>query len=230
MRLITFFSTLCILLFASYTPVLAQSTVQLSGEADYTFENNGLATAVGRFKLINLDTNTYPAVFFLELPDDATNVIVFDEKEPLEFSIVEEAGQKKAKIWLGDDAVGVTSEKNLTVSYKSNVFASQEKGIWHIYIPAFTTFESLSSYRVSVKLPKTWNEIVYTEPDPSGDLFWVFEGQDPKAITIEAEEHGFVLGASTVVLDGNMILFIGIVLGIVVFGGLYALFHVKKDV
>lgn len=167
--------------------VASAANFRLSFATEYTFAENGSASVKKTVKLSNLTTNTYPSVYYLDLPIDAESVVAFDNVGKTETTVTQEGEQKRVKIILNHEALGIGNEAVIALSYNTNTLAFQKNGKWNVAIPGFSSGEEIESFTVSVSLPGEWGEPsrVTPPPDKNSVYYWTLTERSGAPITFD---------------------------------------------
>ena len=87
--------------------VHATSDFSLSFNVIYSFDEQGNATVTKHITLTNLLTDTYPSVYLVDVPDDASNIAAVNETGRLETETLIEGGRKIIRISLPGYNIGI---------------------------------------------------------------------------------------------------------------------------
>ncbi|MBI4136677.1 hypothetical protein HY469_01290 [Candidatus Roizmanbacteria bacterium] len=196
------------------TPAVhAQTDFSLEFDVSYVFDENGNALVTKRITLTNLNTNTYPSVYMVDVPDDASHIAAFDENGQLEMTTVQEGGRKMARISLPKQHVGINQKSNVNLSFETGMLAKQEvSGDWQIVIPPFTADEHIISYNTSVQTPEAWGSPSFSSPKSAEPGKWTMSEQREESIvfmfgklpTVPAENTPNKPLSSTLLIVGVM--------------------------
>lgn len=159
----------------------------LSFDTSYTFTDSGTATVSKKFTLTNLTTANYPSEYYLELPNDAANIVAFDGEGQTSSSVIDENGQKRVKLVFNQESLGYGKGLTIALSYSTNTLAKNENNRWRIAIPGHAGGEDVDDYIVSVEFPKTWGEPQRIIPPPDSPYHWVLSERPESPINIDFE-------------------------------------------
>ncbi|OGK48130.1 hypothetical protein A3A55_02415 [Candidatus Roizmanbacteria bacterium RIFCSPLOWO2_01_FULL_40_14] len=227
-KLLLFLVSLAVLL-----PVIvtAQTDFSLSFDVSYVFDEHGNALVTKRITLTNLNTNTYPSVYLVDVPNDASNIVAFDENGQLEMKTVQEGGRKMARISLPDQNVGVDQKSNINLSFNTGILAKQESGNWQIVIPPFTADEHVVSYNTSITTPEIWGPPSYVSPTSSEPGKWTISEHSEESIVMMFGELPTSI-PETKVIDSpisSTLLIIGVLIGLLVTAILFFVFNKRYN-
>lgn len=159
----------------------------VSFENEYVFTEDGKATVKKKFILTNQTTANYPSEYFLELPSDAENVVAFDEEGETNTTVIEESGQKRAKIIFNQEPLGFGENITIAFSYDTKTLATNENNRWRIAIPGHVS-EDIADYTVSVTLPDSWGTPQRVIPPPDVPYYWTLSERPESLISIDFEQ------------------------------------------
>ncbi|MCR4264467.1 MAG: hypothetical protein NUV98_07190 [Candidatus Roizmanbacteria bacterium] len=205
----------------------AQSDFSLAFDVSYVFNEQGAAAVTKRITLTNLNTNTYPSVYLVDVPDDATRIAAFDQNGELEIKTVQEGGRKMARISLPEQNVGANEKSNINLSFDTNMLARQENGNWQIVIPPFTADEHIVTYNTSIVTPESWGSPVYRSPASVEPGKWTISEHSEESIimmfgtlpTTIPEQNGVNSPLS------STLLVVGVFIGLLVTAILFFIFN-----
>lgn len=203
------------------------ASFRLGFVTDYTFYDSGIASVKKKITLTNLTTSSYPAVYFLELPQDAESVVAFDDEGKTQTSIVEEGGQKKAKIVLNQETLGFGKDVTIVLSYETATLANHTGEKWHIALPGFTSTEEIDEYTVSVTFPPDWGKPKRVIPPPDREYTWTLSARSEAPITLDFEELPTSTPIPTAAPSSVIPIAVGFSVGIIAF---IILFEVLKRI
>lgn len=168
--------------------VVRGANFSLSFDTEYHFNELGAATVKKKFILTNLTTANYPSEYYLELPDDATSVVAFDEEGQTNTSVIEENGQKKVKIIFTQESLGYGNDLTIVLSYDTATLATNVDNRWRIAIPGYVSGEDVDNFLVSVTFPTSWGEPKRVIPPPDTPYHWTLSVRPESPINIDFEQ------------------------------------------
>ena len=168
--------------------VIHAADFSLSFETEYLFNESGKASVKKKFTLTNLTTANYPSEYYLELPPDATNVVAFDEEGQTNAILIEENGQKRAKIVFNQETLGFGQKLTIVLSYDTQTLAIQENNRWRLAIPGYASGEDIEDYTVSISFPASWGEPRRSIPPYDAPYYWTLSERPDSPITIDFEQ------------------------------------------
>ncbi len=193
----------------------------------YTFSPTGSASVNKKVTLTNLTTNTYPEEYFLELPGDSESVVAFDDGGKTETSIVEENGQKKAKVVLNQETLGFGNSVTIALSYETATLAAKNGTKWSIAIPGFSSAEEVDEYVVSISFPEMWGSPKRVIPPPERNYVWTLTERPESPINLEFEEISTPTAIPSTTTSSVVPVAVGLSIGVV---GFVVLFELLKRI
>jgi hypothetical protein len=181
------FTVLGILFVLLAGPVSA-ADFSLSFDTTYSFDESGMAMVNKKFILTNLTTANYPSEYYLELPNDASNVIAFDKEGQTNSLVIDENGQKRVQLTFNQQPLGFGKELTIVLSYNTSTLAKNENNRWRIAIPGHAGGEDVADYIVSVELPPAWGEPQRVIPPPDIPYHWTLSERPESLISIDFEQ------------------------------------------
>lgn len=212
-------------------PTAAQSDFSLTFDVSYAFEESGTARVTKRITLTNLNTNTYPSVYLVDVPDDASSIAAFDENGELEMSTIQEGGRKMARISLPTQNVGENEKSNINLSFNTTLLATEENGNWQVVIPPFTADEHVVSYTTSLQTPPAWGIPSYVSPPSVEPGKWTMAEHTEESIVVMFGPLPTTMpqsGNTSAPLSTSLIV-IGVFIGLLVTAILFFIFIKAKN-
>src|SRR3989344_181350 len=80
----------------------AQSDFSLAFDVEYAFDENGNALVTKHITLTNLNSDTYPSAYLVDVPDDSSDIAAANENGTLDTETLHEAGRKMVRITIPD--------------------------------------------------------------------------------------------------------------------------------
>ena len=181
------FSLLILICLIRITPTKALAAdFSLSFDTGYVFNESGVAAVSKKITLTNLTTANYPSEYYLELPNDAANVVAFDDEGQTNSTVIDENGQKRVKIVFNQESLGYGKEVVIVLSYDTSTLAQNENNRWRIAIPGYAG-EDVGEYVVSVTFPDSWGLPRRVIPPPDSNYHWTLSERPESPITIDFE-------------------------------------------
>lgn len=157
------------------TSVYAAPDFSVAFNVNYQATENGTTIVQKNIQLTNLTTNLYPAVYNLEIPQDAQNIFTFDGKGKIEPVIFEENGRQKIKLPLNEKALGKGKAVQFVLRFETKQIAFYQNGNWKIVIPKIESGEEIIGYNISLSFPQSWGKPSSIVPKPRESFSWTLE-------------------------------------------------------
>jgi hypothetical protein len=167
--------------------VVSATDFSVSFENEYIFTEDGTATVKKKLILTNLTTQNYPSEYYLDLPTDAQNVVAFDEEGETNATVIDENGQKRAKIVFNQESLGFGENITIAFSYDTKTLAINENNRWRIAIPGHAS-EDIADYTVAVTFPESWGTPQRVIPPPDTPYYWTLSERPESLISIDFEQ------------------------------------------
>jgi hypothetical protein len=209
-----------------YSTRILAANYSLSFTTNYVFTNDGTASVNKKLSLTNLTTASYPSEYTIALPNDAEQVVSFDEEGQTKTTIVDEDGQKKAKIVFNQESLGFGKDLTIALGYETKTLSSNSGGKWQVAIPGLSSGENVDGYTVSVVFPQEWGNPTRVIPPADEKYMWTLTERPETSISLSFEPKIPVTNTPTPEHSSNVIPIIaGISIGIVL---LIFIFEVLK--
>ncbi|MBI4130060.1 hypothetical protein HY468_01955 [Candidatus Roizmanbacteria bacterium] len=158
-----------------HVPARATANFRLEMNSEYSFTENGNATVKKTVRLTNLTTNVYPSVYYLDLPEDASDVLAADDSGRIQATVTYENGSRQVKVPIKKEILGQNQSINFVLTYETRSLAKQDDPYWIITIPAFSSTEEIGVYSVRIVLPESWGIPPTIQPPSREQYFWTYE-------------------------------------------------------
>lgn len=168
-----------------YIPAFAQQEFTVSYDTTYSIRTDGAADVIQEITLTNNFSTIYATSYslFLEgkIPED---IGASQNIEELPVEIQEEGERTKITVNFPKAIVGKGKSRIFEVRYKFPDTAIQNGQVWDLTIPKLASPETINSYRLTLKVPKSFGGTAYISPEPrargqEGDLqSFAFEKED----------------------------------------------------
>ena len=152
--------------------VFAESDFSLSFDVRFSFDEQGNAHVTKHITLTNLHTDTYPSIYLVDVPEDASEVTSVDNKGTLETKTITEGGRKMVRISLPEQNIGEAEKTTITLSFNTRALAKNTENTWQVVIPPFSADESIVSYTTRVTVPDVWGDLLYKSPASESKHMW----------------------------------------------------------
>ncbi|MBM4401964.1 MAG: hypothetical protein FJ044_01865 [Candidatus Cloacimonetes bacterium] len=152
-------------------------------QVTYDVSLNGTAKITQEITLINNTANLYPADFSLTVKGgQIENVAASDELGQMKAEISAIKSESVIKVSFNKHAVGQGSKIAWTLSYDVPDFAVRRGRIWELTVPKIAPASDIGSYKITLKVPKSFGPEHFVSPQPSAtggstehtDSHWIY--------------------------------------------------------
>jgi len=174
-NLIIFALFFFIFIFPPFLPreVKAQGEFSTAYDVSYKYNENGNAYVEQKINLTNLKDNLYASEYAITIGDKSvTNVTAFDNKGPLSPDVTSTDHETTIHITFNEQTVGVGKKVYFGINYMILSSAKKLGRIWQVIIPRVEKDNFLTSYNVTVVVPKSYGLLSYAKPKPASGLIW----------------------------------------------------------
>lgn len=171
------FKRLFVLLFLVFvfsffpTNVIASGEFSTDYEVNYEVKDSGVTQVTNKITLTNVFSNLYATSYSIILDSiSPTNIKVFGEKGPLQFTTVKDSNKTEIKINFSDQVVGKGNSRLFWVVYDEAGFAIRTGEVWEISIPRISENADFKSYNLKLLVPQKFGQEAYISPTPRNRL------------------------------------------------------------
>ena len=143
------------------------ATFSISYDITFTFQNNRSAKVTQKVSLKNLAARRYPGEYYLNI--SSTQVSNLSGKDSLGAIKVTSKKAKDSTIItakLNDKISGKNKITNFTVNYTIENLSNKNGRMWDILVPGVDISEKLRSFKLTLKIPKSYGDIYSIYPAP----------------------------------------------------------------
>jgi len=143
------------------------ATFSISYDITFTFQNNRSAKVTQKVSLKNLAARRYPGEYYLNI--SSTQVSNLSGKDSLGAIKVTSKKAKDSTIItakLNDKIIGKNKETVFTVNYTIENLSNKNGRMWDILVPGVDISEKLRSFKLTLKIPKSYGDIYSIYPAP----------------------------------------------------------------
>jgi len=174
MRRIAIFFSLIFLLFSSTSAFAAEFSTAY--DVTYQVNESGITTVVNQISLINLKSDLYAKEYSLIISSEKIdNIKANDSLGPLQLKVNKKDGSTEIKVSFNEKIVGSGKVLTFTLSYDTAELSTKQGRIWEINIPAPIKEKTVSNYKITLSVPKSFGSPAYLKPQPAYGLTWTSE-------------------------------------------------------
>lgn len=140
----------------------------VSFDISYKIADDGNATVTENFRLTNLTTEFYPAVYVLHIGEaNINNLRAYDSKGLIPVETARGKSGIDLKLKLNNMEVGQGKMSNFSVVYNSSEVARKTGRGWQVFIPRPQPLESTIDYTVGLYVPDSFGPVISLRPKPT---------------------------------------------------------------
>lgn len=145
---------------------LAASDFSLAFDVAYNVNEDATAAVIKHIYFTNLTTNAYPTAYYLDIPDDATDISAFDRTGKVPFDLLVQDGIRKARLIFNNIPLGLNSETEITLTYRTKSITATSNNGRIITIPPISSSSDIVDYNATLTFPASWGTPSSIQPQP----------------------------------------------------------------